>query len=75
MTDRIIGFREAVNQPRAIEYPFTLMEMRFNKDLTGEGRMQWYTQINFDKKKQVIELENWSSEPVRLNNLKLEMRK
>jgi len=75
MTDRIITFKEQVNQPRSIDYPFTLMEMRFGKDLTGEGRMQWYTQINFDKKKELIELENWSSEPVRLNNLKLEMRK
>jgi len=72
MTDRIIGFREAVNQPRAIDYPFTLMEMHFDKDGKGEGRMSWFTQINFDKKKQVIEIENYSSEPVRLNNLKLE---
>jgi hypothetical protein len=30
------------------------------------------TQISFDKKKNVIEIENYSSEPVRLNNLKLE---
>src|SRR3954454_7705123 len=72
MTDRIIGFREAVNQPRAIDYPFTLMEMHFDKDGKGEGRMSWFTQINFDKKKEAIEIENYSSEPVRLNNLKLE---
>src|SRR3954468_5746297 len=72
MTDRIIGFREAVNQPRAIDYPFTLMEMHFAKDGTGEGRMSCFTQITFDKKKEAIEIENYSSEPVRLNNLKLE---
>ena len=72
MTDRIIPFKEQVNQPRSIDYPFTLMELHFGKDLTGEGRMLWFTQIQMDKKKGIIELENYSSEPVRLNNLKLE---
>jgi hypothetical protein len=71
----VIGFREAVNQPRTADYPFTLFEMRFDKSGAGEGRMAYATQINFDKKKNTVELENYSSEPVRLNNLKLEVRK
>jgi hypothetical protein len=33
------------------------------------------TQISFDKSKNRIELENYASEPVRLNNLELETRK
>ena len=49
--------------------------MRFDKDGKGEGRMAYATQINFDKKKNTIELENYSSEPVRLNNLELEVRR
>jgi hypothetical protein len=75
ITPRVIGFREAANQPRTVDYPFTLFEMRFNKDGKGEGRMAYATQINFDKKKSQIELENYSSEPVRLNNLELEVKK
>jgi hypothetical protein len=75
ITPRVIGFREAVNQPRISDYPFTLFEMRFNKDGKGEGRMAYATQINFDKKKNTVELENYSSEPVRLNNLELDVRK
>jgi len=75
ITPRVIGFREAANQPRTVDYPFTLFEMRFNKDGKGEGRMAYATQINFDKKKGQIELENYSSEPVRLNNLELEVKK
>ena len=75
ITPRVIGFREAVNQPRTFDYPFTLFEMRFNKDGKGEGRMAYGTQINFDKKKNTVELENYSSEPVRLNNLELEPKK
>lgn len=74
ITPRVIGFREARDQPRTYDYPFTLFEMRFDKSGKGEGRMAYATQINFDKKKNNIELENYSSEPVRLNNLVLESR-
>ena len=75
ITPRVIGFREAANQPRTVDYPFTLFEMRFNGAGKGEGKMAYETQINFDKKKNTVELENYSSEPVRLNNLELEVRK
>ena len=75
ITPRVIGFREATNQPRTYDYPFTLFEMRFNADGKGVGKYAVATAINFDKKKNVIELENYSSEPVRLNELKLEVEK
>jgi hypothetical protein len=75
ITPRVIGFREARDQPRTIDYPFTLFEMRFDKAGKGEGRMAYATQIGFDKKKNTVELENYSSEPVRLNNLELTVRK
>ena len=75
ITPRVIGFREAANQPRTVDYPFTLFEMRFNGAGKGEGKMAYETQINFDKKKNTVALENYSSEPVRLNNLELEVRK
>jgi hypothetical protein len=75
ITPRVIGFREAANQPRTTDYPFTLFEMRFDKSGKGEGKMAYALAINFDKNKKVIELENYSSEPVRLQNLELEVRK
>jgi hypothetical protein len=75
ITPRVIGFAEASDQPRTVDYPFTLFEMRFDKAGKGEGKLAYATQITFDKKKNNIELENYSSEPVRLNNLTLEVRK
>ena len=75
ITPRIIGFREEVNRPRTYDYPFSLFQMQFDKDGKGEGRMAYAAQIPFDKKNNAIELENYSSEPVRLNNLELEVRK
>ena len=75
ITPRVIGFQEARNQPRTVDYPFSLFEMRFDKAGKGEGRLAYATQISFDKKKNSIEIENYSSEPVRLNELKLEAKK
>lgn len=73
-TDRYIGFHEARDQPRTIDYPFTLFEIRVDKNGEGQGKMAVATKISFDKKKNVIELENYASEPVRLNKVKVEPR-
>jgi len=75
MTSRVIGFREEVNQPRTTDYPFSIFEMRFDGQGKGQGKMSYATKITFDKKKNNVELENYASEPVRLNNLVLEVKK
>jgi hypothetical protein len=72
ITPRVIGFQEQRNQPRTADYPFSLFELRFDKSGKGEGKLAYSTQILFDKKNNSIELEFYSSEPVRLNNLVLE---
>jgi hypothetical protein len=75
ITPRIIGFREEVNNPRTTDYPFSLFEMRFDAAGKGQGKMAYATKITFDKKKNNVEIENYASEPVRLNNLVLEVKK
>ena len=75
ITPRVIGFREEVNQPRTTDYPVSLFEMRFDSEGKGQGKMAYATKITFDKKKNNVEIENYSSEPVRLNNLTLEVKK
>lgn len=69
-TDRRIGMWEAREQPRTIDYPFTLIEMRLDKNNEGEGKLALATKITLSKDKQHIELENYGSEPVRLNEIK-----
>jgi hypothetical protein len=73
-TGRRIGFAEASNQPRTIDYPFTLIEIRMKPDGTGEGKMAIATTISLNEKDQTIELENYSSEPVRLQNVTIDSR-
>ena len=71
-TDRYMSFAEVRNRPRTYDYPFTFLEIHLNKEGTGEGKMAVATQLQFDKKKNTIVFENYSTEPVRLTNVKVE---
>lgn len=71
-TDRYIGFWEASNRPRTVDYPFTLIEMRVGKDGVGEGKLSLFTKITYDKKKSQIVLEDYGSQPVLLTQVRRE---
>jgi hypothetical protein len=68
-TDRPIGFREAVAQPRTMDYPFTIVEIRLNKNDEGEGKILAGTRLLVDKDKNLV-LENYGQQPVRFNQIK-----
>jgi hypothetical protein len=68
-TDRPIGFREAANQPRSMDYPFTILEMHLDKDDKGEGKILVGTKIYVDKKTNNLVLENYAQQPVRFNEI------
>ncbi len=42
-TDRPIGFWEAYNQPRTVDYPFTIIEMQIGPDGHGKGTLSEFT--------------------------------
>ncbi len=70
-TDRAIAFQEAANSTRTMDYPFTLIELHMDQDVQkGEGRLSLATKIGVSKDGTRIELENYSSEPVRLQNVR-----
>jgi len=71
LTDRPISEYEAREQPRTVDYPFTLIEIRLKKDGTGEGKISVATKITLNKKDNTVELENYQSEPVRLTNVRV----
>jgi hypothetical protein len=70
-TDRPISFWEARNQPRTIDYPFTVIQMNINRDGEGTGTLSFATKIQ--PRGNTIELENFASAPVMLT--KIEARK
>ena len=69
-TDRYISFWEAANRPRTIDYPFTLIELRLNRDGEGEGKISIATRITIDKERNQIELENYGTQPVLLTTVR-----
>jgi hypothetical protein len=69
-TDRPIGFWEARNQPRTIDYPFTLLELRLDTENRGEGKMLAGTKIFIDQKTNTLVLEDYAQQPVRLNEIR-----
>jgi len=71
-TDRPVSFWEATNQPRTIDYPFTVIELRLNHDGEGEGKMSIATRITADKEHRMVTLENWDLQPVMLKSVKRE---
>lgn len=73
-TDRRIGFWEAANRPRSIDYPFTLIEMRIGRNGEGEGKLSLATKITTENDGKTIVLENYQSQPVMLNSVKREKK-
>jgi hypothetical protein len=67
-TDRPIGFREARNQPRSIDYPFTIVEIQLDKNDKGVGKIMAGTKIYVDKNNNIV-LENFGIEPIRFNEI------
>ena len=66
-TDRPIGFWEARNQPRTIDYPFTVIQMEMPKSGEGRGTMSLFTKIM--PRGNLIVLENFATSPVMLSQI------
>jgi hypothetical protein len=67
-TDRPISFWEAVNRPRSVDYPFTVIEIHMPKEGPGEGRASIATRVTAAGR--TISLENFSTTPVHLKEVK-----
>jgi len=74
-TDRPIGFGEARNAGRSLDYDFMLCEIRLGADGKGEGKLATMTKITYDKDQKKIEVENYGQEPVRLTQVILDKKK
>jgi hypothetical protein len=70
-TDRRIGFLEAVNQPRSIDYPFLVLDIRMGSDGKGEGKLLPVARIQASED-HLFEVEGYASEPVRLTQVRVE---
>lgn len=72
-TDRPIGFWEATEHPRSIDYPFTVIQMKLDRDGNGSGTLSYATRI-VAHENNVIELEDFATQPIMLNNIRAEAK-
>jgi len=68
-TDRPVGYWEARNSGRSMDYQFSLAEIRLPATGKGQGKAIPRAQLSYDEKTKTIEIENWDSVPVRLNEI------
>jgi len=73
-TDRPMSQWEMINRPRSADYEFTFGEIRIGADGKGEGKLVPAARVHFDKDTQVVEIENYASEPVRLTTVTAEKK-
>jgi hypothetical protein len=74
-TDRRVAFGEVRNQTRSLDYDFTLVEIHFDANGKGEGKLSLGVKVDVDPKTQQIELENYGARPVDLVNVKVDKKK
>jgi hypothetical protein len=74
LTDRYIQFWEEANAARTLDYPFMVIELRFDSAGHGEGKLTVATKITWDGEKKQITLEDYEAQPVRLTNVRRETK-
>lgn len=70
VTDRPIGNFEARNQTRSMDYPFTMLEIHFDKSGVGAGKMSTGTEIVKSKDGTHLELDTWQNQPTMFTQVK-----
>ena len=73
-TDRQISFLEMREQPRTVDYPFVIIDIRLDASGKGEGKLMPLAKITADRD-HIVEIENYASEPVRLTSVQSKIKK
>ena len=68
-TDRPVSFLEATSQNRTMDYPFMLIDFRVDAQGKGQGKLLPLAKVQVNED-HVVEIENYSSEPVRLTEVR-----
>ena len=71
-TDRPMSFWEMTNRPLSSQYPFTWVQFRIGRDGTGQGKVAVAARIIGEEADDLIEVEDFAIQPVRLENIKAE---
>jgi hypothetical protein len=68
-TNRRMSFAELWSQSRTVDYPFTVIELRVNDSGDGDGTLSLATRVIPDKENNIITLENYDTQRIRLQQV------
>ena len=71
-TERNMTVSETAKSGRSLQYQVGVIEMHFDKDGKGEGKLSAIAKVEADKKTDQVVIKNYDSEPVRLIKIKVE---
>jgi hypothetical protein len=70
VTDRPVHIFEEMGSMRTTAYDVSIVELRVDETGVGEGAAAAAVRVSFDEEERAIELKTYSSEPVRLLNVR-----
>jgi len=71
-TDRPMSPAELWNQSRTVDYPFTIIELHVSRSGDGDGTLSLATKVIPDKTNNIVTLENYETQRIRLQQVKRE---
>lgn len=69
LTDRPVGFSEAANQSRTLDYPITAIQLRVPPAIKGDGQVLVAARLSADRATRQLRIENWDIAPVQLRSV------
>lgn len=70
-TDRYVPFSQAGDPSRPVDYPFTFIEIRVDRNGRGSGKIAAATRIEFDRTQNRMVLENYADDGIRLKDVRI----
>jgi len=70
-TDRRIGLEEAWQASRTLDYNVSLIILNVDEDGRGDGQIMLGAEFGWNEEKNLVEIEHFASQPIRLNNVRL----
>jgi len=70
VTDRPIGFAEAIDRPRTMDYRFAVVELEVDADGAGRGTIALAAQLVEGKDEGTLRVKSWTAQPVFLHDVR-----
>lgn len=74
VTDRPVGFLEASQRPRSLDYPFLVIELRVDASGVGEGQIMYPAAVGFERANQIT-IEELLDRSIQLTKVRQQQKK